>query len=310
MIYEVGDQDVDEVLEDLRERNASLVNVDGEAQPGHFILADLQQVDAAGFPVIGVKHENQRLQIALPSSEDEEITKPLVGARVGDTRRITFYDHHAEGKPGDASIHYQVTVKEISEKKLPPLNDEFAREMTSGDSRHKVETLDELRKRIHDDLVHRADHRSRDDLRQEIIDELLKINLFDLPDNLTESFVQAFTKSLERGNNKLPPEMAQEIRPVAIRRLRWEFLFNHIAEVEKLEVSDDELREHIIKLALSSNEEPQRLINQTMNDEDKRENIREKLLEEKVLQYLEGQMKIREQRVPFKDRDQRRIITA
>jgi hypothetical protein len=63
-------------------------------------------------------------------------------------------------------------------------------------------------------------------------------------------------------------------------------------------------------MALTANEDPQRLINQTMNNREKREKLRGDLEEKKVLQFLESQMTIHERRAPFKDRGQQRIITV
>ncbi|MGH7457209.1 MAG: hypothetical protein ACRENG_38020, partial [bacterium] len=148
-----------------------------------------------------------------------------------------------------------------------------------------------------------------ENLRHDLIDELLKINAFDLPEAMAESYVQKFAESMKAQFAGLPEEMLNnEVRAAAMRRLRWDFLRARLAEVEGIEVSDEEVREYLITSALSSNQEPQRLINQTMNNAEKREKLRDDLRETKLLQFLESQMKIRERRAPYKDRGQSRII--
>jgi trigger factor len=301
-IYDIDERDVDETLEALREQRATLRVVDGgEAQDGFFVLADLQKIDAAGFPLVGDKHENQRL---LVSAEDE-LTRPLIGARVGDKRLTSFTERHPDGAAAEKPAHYQISVKEITEKVLPPLDDAFA------GAYGNFQTLDELKKDLREHLAKRAEQRSRDDLRHEIIDELIKVNSFELPEGMAESYAEKFFQNVKSQFAGMPEEaLKNESRTAAFHRLRWEFLRERIIAAENIEVNDEQLREYIVSLALASNEAPQRLINRTMNDAEKREKLRDDLLESKVLQFLEGQMKIRERHAPYKDRGQQRIITV
>jgi trigger factor len=308
-VFDVEDQDVAESIEGLREQAAVMRAVESEVQPGYIVVTDLQRVDAAGFPIIGNKHENQRLQV----SNEDEFTKPLIGAKVGDSRRVSIAEKRPDGTAAEQPAFYQVTVKEIAEKILPALDDAFTKNLDftakRGDQEKKIETLEELKQAIRDELNARADHRSRENMRHDLIDELLKINAFDLPEAMAESYVHKFAESMKAQFTGLPEEMLNnEGRAAAMRRLRWDFLRARIAEVEGIEVSDEEMREYLIASALSSNQEPQRLINQTMNNAEKREKLRDELLETKVLQFLENQMKIRERHAPYKDRGQSRII--
>jgi len=307
--FDVEDQDVAESIEGLREQAAVMRVVESEVQPGYIVVTDLQRVDAAGFPIIGNKHENQRLQV---TSEDE-FTKPLIGAKLGESRRVSIAEKRPDGTATEQPAFYQVTVKEIAEKILPALDDAFAKKLDfiakRGDQEKKIESLEELKQAIRDELNARAEHRSRENLRNDLIDELLKINAFDLPEALAESYVQKFAESMKAQFAGLPEEMLNnEGRAAAMRRLRWDFLRARIVEVEGIEVGDEEMREYLIASALSSNQEPQRLINQTMNNAEKREKLRDDLRETKVLQVLENQMKIRERHAPYKDRGQSRII--
>jgi trigger factor len=308
-VFDLEDQDVAEAIEGLREQAAIMRVVEGEVQPDYIVVADFQQVDAAGFPIIGNKHEDQRLQV----TNEDEFTKPLIGAKVGDSRLVSIAEKRPDGTAAEQPAFYQVTIKEISEKILPALDDTFAKNLNfiakHGEQEKKIETLEELKQAIRDELNARAEHRSRENLRHDIIDELLKINTFDLPEAMAEAYVQKFAESMKAQFAGLPEEMLNtEGRAAAMRRLRWDFLRARIAEVEGIDVSDEEMREYLIATALSSKQEPQRLINQTMNNAEKREKLRDDLLEAKLLHFLESQMKIRERFAPYKDRGQSRII--
>lgn len=310
VIYDVEEQDVVEALEGLRDRFAKMQIVDGAVQAGHYVKVDLQKVDAAGFTIIGDKYENQQLYVTA----EDEFTSPLIGAQVGDSRRISFTERRSDTTTGQNTTFYQATIKEITEKILPPLDDTFARELGDAGMRtssrdKKVETLEELKKVIHEELLSRAARRSQENLHNEIIDELIKVNPFDLPEEMAASYAQEFTEKVKSQFVGMSEEMVKkEAHDMAFRHLRWEFLRNRIAEAERIEVNDEELREYLVSLALSSNQDPQRLINQTMNNEERREKLRDELHEKKVLQFLEGQMRIREHHIPYADRGQSRII--
>lgn len=301
-IYDIDEQDVNDMLENLREQKATLKKLEdgAEIKAGHIVTVDLQQTDAAGFPIINEKIENQRFIVA----GDDEFTKPLLGAKTGETRR-TSYTRTPEAHEPAPPMFYQATIKEIMENILPDLDDEFAK--TFG----KPQTLEELKEDLRAHLKHRAEQRSREDLHHEMVDELLKVNSFELPEKMAESYAKKFFETIKAQFADVPEEkLKDDARAAALRRLRWEFLRERIIAAENIEVSDQEMRDYLVTRALASKEDPQRLINRTMNDPDKREKLRDDLLESKTLQFLEGQMQIRERHVPYHDRGQQRIITV
>ena len=300
-LYDIAEADFEEMLESLREKQAVYRAAgDEEVKDGYIVTVDLQKVDAGGFAIVGNKHENQRL---LASAVDE-FTRPLLGARVGETRRTSFTERLPDGKPAEKPTYYQVSIKEIAEKVLPPLDEALA-------AQYKFQTVEELKNDVRQHLLQRAVQRTRDDLRREIVDELLKVNYFELPEKTAESYAEKFFESVKAQFAGMPEEtIKNESRAAAFRRLRWEFLRARIVAAENIDVSDDEMRDYIVQLAFAGKEDPQRLINRTMNDDDKREALRGDLLEAKVLEFLEAQMKYRERRAPYKDRGPQRIITV
>ena len=300
-LYDIADADVEEALAGLREQKAVYrVASDEEVKDGYIVTVDLQKVDAAGFALVGDKHENQRL---LVSAEDD-FTRPLIGAKVGEARRTSFTERLPDGKMAEKPTHYQASIKEISEKILPPLDEAFA-------AQYKFETVEELKNDVREHLLQRAARRTHDDLHREIVDELLKVNAFELPEKMAESYAGKFFESVKTQFAGMPEEAVKnESRAAAFRRLRWEFLRARLVAAENIAVSDDELRDYIVQLAFATKEEPQRLINRTMHDDDKREAVRGDLLEAKTLSFLEAHMKFRERRAPYKDRGPQRIITV
>ena len=300
-LYDIAEADVEEALESLREQKAVYrVAGDEEVKEGYIVTVDLQKVDAGGFAIVGDKHENQR----LPVSAADEFTRPLLGARLGETRRTSFTERLPDGKPAEKPTYFQVSIKEIAEKILPPLDEAFA-------AQYKFQTVEELKNDVREHLLQQAEQRTRDRLRREIVDELLKVNYFELPEKWAESYAEKFFESVKTQFAGIPEEaIKNESRAAAFRRLRWEFLRLRLVAAENIAVSDDELRDYIVQLAFATKEEPQRLINRTMNDADKREQMRGDLLEAKTLNFLEAHMKYRERLAPYKDRGPQRIITV
>ncbi len=300
-LYDIADADVEEALEGLREQQAVYrVASDEEVKDGYIVTVDLQKVDVGGFAIVGDKHENQRL---LASAADD-FTRPLIGARVSETRRTSFTERLPDGKMAEKPIHYQVSIKEIAEKVLPPLDEALA-------AQYKFQTVEELKNDVRRHLLQRAEQRMRDEVRREIVDELLKVNAFELPEKVAEAYAEKFFESVKAQFAGMPEEtIKNESRAAAFRRLRWEFLRARLVAAENIDVSDDEMRDYIVQLAFAGKEDPQRLINRTMNDDSKREALRGDLLEAKTLSFLEAQMKFRERHAPYKDRGPQRIITV
>ena len=300
-LYDITDEDLEETIEGLREQRATFrVLHEAALQEGNLVLVDLQKIDATGVAMIGDKYDNQRLLI----SGEDEFTRPLIGAKVGDTRRTSFTERKPDGKMAEQPTYYQAHIKEITEKILPPVDEAFAAE-------YKFSSVAEFKNDVREHLLKRAAQRTREGLQREIVDELLKVNAFELPEKMAEEYAEKFFESVKSQFGNLPPEtIKSESRAAAFRRLRWEFLRARIIAAENITVSDDEVRDYIVQLAFAANEDPQRVINRTMHDEDKREQMRADLLESKTLLFLEEQMKYRERHAPYKDRGQQKIITV
>lgn len=300
-LYEVSDEDVEETIDGLQEQRATFrVLADAALQDGHLALVDLQKIDATGVAMIGDKYENQRLLI----SAEDEFTRPLIGAKVGESRRTSFTERQPDGKKAEHPTFYEAQIKEITEKVLPPVDAAFAAEF-------KFNSVEDFKNDVREHLQTRAAQRTREQLQREIVDELLKINSFELPEKMADEYAEKFFDGVKTQFAQMPEEtIKSESRAAAFRRLRWEFLRARIVAAENIAVSDDELRDYIVQLAFAAKEEPQRVINRTMHDEEKREQLRADLLESKTLQFLEEQMQYRERRAPYNDRGQQKIITV
>jgi trigger factor len=238
-------------LERMREGFASLNPVEREAAEGDFVLIDYRgAVD--GEPFGGGEGRDQLLELGSGSLV-EGFEEGLLGATAGDEREIEVSfpeDYRAEELAGKAA-KFEVTVREVREKRLPELDDEFALESSEFDS------LEDLRADIAEKLRAAASQRSDEQFREAAVAAAVDAAEVEVPDELAdaraEEMFHRFEHQLQhrgidpetffRVQGRPREELVAEVRGDAERSLRQEAVLAAIAEAEGIEVSDDDLLE-------------------------------------------------------------------
>ncbi len=279
-VIEVTDEMVDNALQRIREQYATVKEVD-EAQEGHFLSFDVQELDQGHTPIIGHKYEN--LYIKLGSGQfDPELEKQLIGIKTGEKRIISKEEAPVADAPNaEPKVYlFEVHAKKIEEKEYPELDDEFVKNL--GDD--SLETLAQLKEKIRKDLEIDLKNRAEQTFRTRLIDELLKENPFDVPPGMVDNYLDRIIQDYkQQTNNEQVDEEAlrEQYRVTAIHNLRWLFLKKKIAEVEKIEVSDEEVLNYIDSMKFE--EKTKELIR---NDSHLMEDFRSELVERKVVDLL------------------------
>ena len=251
---------VDHELEALRSSIAELVPVEGRgAQDGDALVIDVD--------VDGAEGEGQRdLVVSLGAGRLlPDLEAGITGMDVGETRQIEYA--LPEGETRTASV----TVKELKEPVLPPLDDELAR------SASEFETLDDLRADIESRLRAQVDEELEGAFRGAAVDALVEASGVDVSDALVESrtanLIRSFVTELQRRGISLETylalsgETAEEIQQRMLddarRSLARELVLEAVAEQLGIEVSDDELRAFIREQAvLAEEEDPDAVVEQ------------------------------------------------
>lgn len=294
-VYQVGDEDVARALDDLRDQHAIIANVDQQAQLGHQIIADFQRLDSTGVPIVGEKYENRLLQLRKNDSETEnELTDQLIGVRTGDIRQVklTFKDSENQQQVDK----YSVMIKEVKEKKLPELDDEFAKDV--GD----FENLDELKAKLHKDLENKFEREYEQIFSEKMIDELVKSNQVELPEPMISNYLDLFIERLKENSkeNIDEQELRERYRSDTIRQLKWIMIKDKICEIEGIKIIDSEIDDFIEKLAKSSGKNNLEIRNFYRKKEN-RDQLRDELLEKKVIQFLAAHANVKEMKITRKD---------
>ncbi len=251
----VGDENIDSVIDQLRDRFSELVPVEGrtDVARGDFTTIKLEAT-LDGEPVEGLQHESATIEIAgggLPSEVDER----LALSKIGET--FSMDAPPPEGAPEeikDKTLQYTITVNSISERVRPEVDDDFAKD--HGD----CETLDELRTKIRTQLEEDATRRSDAHLRETVLDDLLKKNTIDLPPSLVarridvlldEFKYELMGRGLQLTNSEYEEEAREKLKTRAEREVASDLLLDGLAEQDGVEVSDEELAEQIGKILAS-----------------------------------------------------------
>ena len=273
---QVTDKDVDEQLDKLRDRFAELESVGREAKRGDFVLIDLNG-SQNGQPVEGATAPDYLYEIGSgtgPPKLDGEVE----GERPGAILKFTDSVHiHTDDEPEHdhshmEEINFTVLLKEVKAKKLPPLDDEFAK--TVGE----FDTLDALREDVRGRIAEMKEQMAQDELRRLALDALVEAVEVEPPEKLIEDEfqhrIQHFEADLQqhgltmeeygRQSELTELEIRRDIREQVARSLRAELILEQIAKEAEIKVDDDEIGQEIALAAMRSGRDPKEVAEQVV----------------------------------------------
>ena len=288
-VMDVVDEDVTKTLEDMRERAAAFAPAEGRVvQDGDFV-----QLKLTGTP----EGEGEPLQAdsVLCHIGAEETMAPfnenLRGVNIGDHKDfdVPYPADYPDAKLAGKTYHYSVDVLGIKTKKLPELNDDFAKDVSDAT------TLDELNKKIREGLEHQRDHKQKDLLREKVLGEIVKLHDFPVPQSLVEHQMDV---RLERVVRSLAQQgvdpRAVNIDWVSLRKrnedrakddVKAELIVDRIATAENIDVTEEEVEHELQHLAGHSNESAE-AIRARLTKQGTLDRIKAKLRSDKTLDWL------------------------
>ncbi|HWA55375.1 MAG TPA: trigger factor, partial [Solirubrobacterales bacterium] len=265
---EPTDEIVDREVERIREGFTKLEPVERAAAKGDVLLVDFEGLlDGKAFE--GGKASDYLLELGS-GQLIEGFEEQLTGASAGDERQVevTFpEDYQAENLAGEDAV-FKVEVKEVREKILPELDDDFASEASEFD------TLEELRADIAKRVGEAVDERAEQDFRVAAVDAAVEAATVEMPDDLVEARAQERWDRVERQlaargmspdaylqmQGKTREELIEESKPDAERELKREAVLAAIAEAESIEVTDEEMAEALAHTAEHERTTPEKLL--------------------------------------------------
>lgn len=288
----VSDEDVNRVLEQLREDSAVFADVERPAERGDVVLLDSQRLDPAGRRVPGTRLKARRIELGS-ADVPPDLESALLGAAEGQERTfdLTYPDDYQNQELAGQKVRYVARIKKIQEKKLRELDDNLARDV------FRLESLEELRSRVRLNLETEEHVRSQREMEGTISEELIRRNDFELPDRLVRWTLDRVVHEATGGRSiaeDLHKELETRYRPGVERSLKREVLLASVARLEGLEVGDDEVAAEIDRMTKAEPKQSAR-IRARYQSAEQRQGLRESLLERKALDWLINEAKVKEE---------------
>ncbi len=284
----VQDEDVDKTLESLRNQHAQFLPVENSgAQEGHLITMHLEgEIEGGGKPI----HEEEASMVLGASQAHPEFSEHLKDVKVDEERSFDIqYGEDARPKRlAGKLVHYKAKVKDIKEKKLSDLDDDFARDLGAA-------SLEELRTRVRDELVTKAKQTAEEKARETVLDQVVQRLTFDVPESLVKEELQNNARRIAANLARQGIDVGkvaidwkkifEEERPFADKSVRNRLVLDAIIRQENIELSEDELDAEFRKMAEGTGKSAAVLRAQFEKDQ-RLQAFRQYLLQNKALDFI------------------------
>lgn len=255
---EVTDADIEEELKKVQDQNSRTVSIEDRAvKDGDMTVIDFEGfVDGVAFD--GGKGENYPLTIGSHSFIDN-FEEQIIGMNIGEEKEInvTFpEEYHAENLKGKPAT-FKVSVKEIKEKQLPELDDDFAQDVSDFD------TLAEYKEDLKKKIAERKEADAKSKKESEVLAKVVEASNMDIPqamiDTQVNRMVEDFAMRLQQQGLSVeqyfqytgltPDKIMEDMKPEAVKRIKNSLVLEAIAKAENIEVSDEEFEDELKKMA-------------------------------------------------------------
>ncbi len=290
----VAEDQLSKALAELQERNATLIQSTADkVGKNHFIVVDFEgKIDGKTFR--GGSAKNYLLNMESPQTI-AGFSEGLLGAALNEERTVTpqFPADYPQKEFAGKKASFQVTIKEIKEKKVPAMDDELAKDLG-------LASLSELKQKMRESLEKEAKDRTDKEVEEQIFQGLLDKNTFTVPPTLVEHRTTALIRrtktALERqglvqpNDEKADQALRERVKPQAEKDVRLSYLLKAIAEQEKLENVDEEI-ESLKKKALEETKDKKETVDNYFKEHVV--SIKASLIESKVIEFLKKNAKIK-----------------
>lgn len=293
---DIGDGDVNEMVERLRDQRAEWNPVERKAAPGdRAVITFSGSID--GEPFEGGSGEDVPVELGagqvLPDLE-----KALKGTKAGDhkTAKVKFpKDYGAENLAGKKAL-FEVDVTRIEEKTLPEIDAEFMAAFGVEEGGEEA-----LRSQIRENMERELAERTRADLKQRVLDALLDANSIEVPKTLIHQESHALQRETMRRmgvteTEKAPPVSVFE--EAATRRVTIGLLVQELIRSQELTVDPERVEERLKEVAAPF-QDPDEVVRIYRGNQELMSQIESNVLEDQVIDWLLDKAKVKDKLTPF-----------
>ena len=293
----VTDEEVEQALTREREQHATYTTVEGRPlAEGDFAQASMDGKPKDGKDVEAASANPVHMDDVLieigGKNTVAEFSQNLTGASAGEERTfdVSYPEDISDKRLAGKTFVYTVKVNGIKQKSLPELNDDFAKELGEFSS------LDQVRKQIRENMETEKRHTAEHAAKDKLVAELVKRNDFEVPESLVDRQIDL---RLERGLRALAaqgmkmedlkkmdlPRLRTGQRDQAVNDVKSSLLLERIADLEKIDVSDEEMNREIDALAKQSKQSSE-AARARLTEDGGLDRIRMRIRSEKTLDFL------------------------
>ncbi len=288
---EISDERIDKELENLQKSRAKLITTTEAIEQGNRVEMDFEGI-LDGKKIEGGETKNQSLVIGdshfIPGFEEN-----LIGLKEKEEKEfdIVFPKEYHKKELAGQKVTFKVKINLVQKQELPEINDEFVKGL--GEIKDVAELKGNIRKALEGQEKTKAEH----DFKEKLADEVIKGTKTDVPEVLVEEELNFMLKELEgnvlqsgmefeqflKNSKTNREELRVKYRENAVKRAKWNLVVREIAQKEKLEANEEELKEKMEQTLNAYPEEEKAKVNMDRF----REYMKEMIVTEKVFALLE-----------------------
>ncbi len=286
--YKVEQKDVDEAIKRIRENQAQskLIEEDRPAKEGDYVFIDYEGVLGDGSTIDDLKKDNVRFLLGenqlIPEFEEN-----ILGKKANEESNfpVSYPEDFAIKEAAGKTVNFNLKIKEIHERILSELDDDFAKDIG-------FEDLKDLKKKIEDDISAQYEQSANAKLKQDIIEVLEKENSIDLPDSLVKNeehrLKHQFANDMQSQGMQMPEindEVNTKFNEKAVSSVKSSIILNKIAQKESIEASTKEINDRVKQIA-DSYQVPFETVREAYEKNNMLENFESAIIEQKVIDLI------------------------
>ena len=302
---EVKDEEVDKELDSLRDQRASFEEVERAIVEGDYVKCSYEGM-LDGSPVAELLPDKPMYGKQTNTWEEagqakglgvDAIAQAVIGMKKEDKKEVDadFAKDFEVAPLAGKKVIYSLEIHEVREKKAPAVDDEeFLKAL-------KVENVDDLKKKIKDDLLSRKERENIDGKRSQVTQKFLEIPDFPLPQQAVEDesksiFQSNIQRAVQQGAKQEDmeskrDELWNEAQVQGKARVKITITLSRIAELEKIEVSNEDLAQAATREAMMMRADPQVYVQELAKDQARISRLRQDVLHDKTLELVASKAK-------------------
>jgi trigger factor len=292
---QVTEQDIDNMLNTLRERRKRWEKVERAARFGDQVVIDFEgEIEGQAFD------DNTGENVAVELGRGQMLTEfeeQLIGVTEGDTKtlNVRYPENYSQSALQGKKAEFNITVKTVSASVLPDVNSEFARAygVESGE-------IEQLRQNVRENMERELRQKIKAKIKKQVMDGLLTRHAMELPEVLVSEEIshlreQAMQALRQTDTSKFPDSLFEE---EARRRVSLGLIIGEIVTHQEIHLDNAKVQQHLENIA-ASYESPQQVISNLRGNNEAMAQIETIVLEEQVVEWVMNHAEVTEENVSF-----------